>query len=241
MIIYLNLLHIWCACVKEEKINIVIGLIIVLIMTFTQEQPSSLPETSAREVNIIYNMNDHVALTNDDKEIRGFIKDTYGEAPILIKREAPRDLSVPNKKNDAKSTELIENNSGDPKNDHSKSTKYYEGELQNQSEQKHTAEGSNSIGNMNVQDRKDEQGVADIGSSRPNQNFDDPTISSIQLEMVVEQGPNNSSSSWSPISMTKDTLHLTEGPVTYPSNVRDPGKLLVSLHNYILNNDYVNG
>ncbi|KAI8016685.1 hypothetical protein LOK49_LG05G01388 [Camellia lanceoleosa] len=190
------------------------------------EQPSSLPETSAREVNIIYNMNDQVALTNDDKEIWGFIKDTYGEAPILIKREAPRDLSVPNKKNDAKSTELIENNSGDPKNDHSKSTKYYEGELQNQSEQKHTAEDSNLIGNMNVQDRKDEQGVADIGSSRPNQNFDDPTISSIQLEMVVEQGPNNSSSSLSPISMTKDTLHLTEGPVTYPSNVRDPGKLL---------------
>ncbi|XP_028051174.1 uncharacterized protein LOC114255819 [Camellia sinensis] len=191
-----------------------------------EEQPSSLPETSAREVNIIYNMNDQAALTNDDKEIWGFIKDTYGEAPILIKREAPRDQSVPNKKNDAKFTELIENNSGDPKNDHSKSTKYYEGELQNQSEQKHTAEDSNLIGNMNVQDRKDEQGVADIGSSRPNQNFDDPTISSIQLEMVGEQGPNNSSSSLSPISMTKDTLHLTEGPVTYPPNVRDPGKLL---------------
>ncbi|KAL6967644.1 hypothetical protein U1Q18_033453 [Sarracenia purpurea var. burkii] len=42
------------------------------------------PKKSAPEANIIYDVNDQVVYANDHKEILEFIKDTYGEAPVMV-------------------------------------------------------------------------------------------------------------------------------------------------------------
>ncbi|XP_057483577.1 uncharacterized protein LOC130770233 isoform X2 [Actinidia eriantha] len=217
------------------------------------EEQSDSPEKSAQEVNIIYE-NDQVVITNDDEDILEFIKNTYGEAQTLTKREAPEELSVLITKNDVKQYEITEGNSGDLDNDHSNSPDYFDEEFK-----------TPSVLCLDT--------TSHVGSSRANLNSNDSVASVTQPEIVAEQGPNDASSSSSITSVTEekapisqaslpiydqttqtkvqqigsevvddnflerrlpkssnltvshDTLHLTEDSATYLCGDRNPGKL----------------
>ncbi|KAL7173243.1 hypothetical protein ACSBR2_032667 [Camellia fascicularis] len=168
------------------------------------EKRSDSPEKSTQEADIIHGMNDQVVFAKDDREIMEFIKDTYGEAPILTKQEAPEDLSV-RTMNNTESAEITEGDYGLPESDHSDSTECIEGEFKRQSEQ-----GSNLIGNKNIQDREDEQSVVDVGSFGYNWNSTDPIASVMQPEIIAKQGPPDSSLSLSPTSVTEGNVPISE-------------------------------
>ncbi|XP_028053319.1 uncharacterized protein LOC114257732 isoform X3 [Camellia sinensis] len=168
------------------------------------EKRSDSPEKSTQEADIIHDMNDQVVFAKDDREIMEFIKDTYGEAPILTKQEAPEDLSV-RTMNNTEPAEITEGDYGLPESDHSDSTECIEGEFKRQSEQ-----GSNLIGNKNIQDREDEQSVVDVGSFGYNWNSTDPIASVMQPEIIAKEGPPDSSLSLSPTSVTEGNVPISE-------------------------------
>ncbi|CAL5426825.1 unnamed protein product [Camellia sinensis] len=168
------------------------------------EKRSDSPEKSTQEADIIHDMNDQAVFAKDDREIMEFIKDTYGEAPILTKQEAPEDLSV-RTMNNTEPAEITEGDCGLPESDHSDSTECIEGEFKRQSEQ-----GSNLIGNKNIQDREDEQSVVDVGSFGYNWNSTDPIASVMQPEIIAKEGPPDSSLSLSPTSVTEGNVPISE-------------------------------
>ncbi|KAI7982465.1 hypothetical protein LOK49_LG15G01275 [Camellia lanceoleosa] len=170
----------------------------------TKQKRSDSPEKSTQEADIIHDMNDQVVFAKDDREIMEFIKDTYGEAPILTKQEAPEDLSA-RTMNNTEPAEITEGDYGLPESDHSDSTECIEGEFKRKSEQ-----GSNLIGNKNIQYREDEQSVVDVGSFGYNWNSTDPIASVMQPEIIAKEGPPDSSLSLSPTSVTEGDVPISE-------------------------------
>lgn len=110
-----------------------------------------------------------------------------GGAPELIKREATEGLSPFTMENDEKSLEVTE------------------GEYRQQSSQT-----SNSNGNENIQDRRGEPVIIDVGSSGPFHSSNDTIASTMEPEIVAEQGPSDSSSSSSSTSVTQEKLSISE-------------------------------
>ncbi|XP_058198895.1 uncharacterized protein LOC131314345 isoform X4 [Rhododendron vialii] len=169
------------------------------------EERSDSPKISAQELNTDCDASDEVVFAYDDTEILEFIKNTYGEAPVLIKRETTEGPSTVTMENDEKPLEIIEGYSGDPEHDYSNPTEFFEGEYGQQS-----SLTSNSIGNENIQDRRGEPVVIDVGSSGPIHNSNDTIASTMQPEIVAEQGPSDSSSSSSSSSVTQEKFPISE-------------------------------
>lgn len=153
-------------------------------------------------MNIVRGTNDEVVLVNDDTEILEFIKNTYGEAPVLIKREG---LSTLTMEKDVKPLEITEGYSGVPEHDNSNPTEFLEGEYRRQS-----LLISNLNGNENIQYRRDEPVVIDVESSGSNHSSNDTTAAAMQPEIVAEQGPSDSSSSSSSSSMTQEKFPISD-------------------------------
>ncbi|GFZ01635.1 glycosyl hydrolase family protein [Actinidia rufa] len=179
--------------------------------------------TKLVEVNIIYE-NDQVVITNDDEDILEFIKDTYGEAHTLTKRETPDELSVLTTKSNVKQGEITEVNSGDLDNDHSNSPDYFDEEFK-----------TPSVLGLDT--------TSDSGSSGDNSNSNDSIASVTQPAIMTEQGPNDASSSSSSTSVTEKKAPISqaslpiydqithtkvqqiEDSATYLCDDRNPGKL----------------
>ncbi|GFZ01631.1 glycosyl hydrolase family protein [Actinidia rufa] len=143
------------------------------------------------EVTIIYE-NDQVVITNDDEEdILEFIKDTYGEAHTLTKRETPDELSVLTTKSNVKQGEITEVNSGDLDNDHSNSPDYFDEEFK-----------TPSVLGLDT--------TSDSGSSGDNSNSNDSIASVTQPAIMTEQGPNDASSSSSSTSVTEKKAPISQ-------------------------------
>lgn len=171
----------------------------------TKQEQSDSPDISSGEVNIVRDTNDEVVLVNDDTEILEFIKNTYGEAPVLIKREAREGLSTLTMEKDVKPLEITEGYSGVPEHDNSNPTVFLEGEYRRQS-----LLISNLNGNENIQYRRDEPVVIDVESSGSNHSSNDTTAAAMQPETVAEQGPSDSSSSSSSSSMTQEKFPISD-------------------------------
>ncbi|KAI8523623.1 hypothetical protein RHMOL_Rhmol13G0088500 [Rhododendron molle] len=169
------------------------------------EERSDSPEISARELNTDCDTSDEVVFAYDDTEILEFIKNTYGEAPVLIKRQTTEGPSTVTMENDEKPLEIIEGYSGVPEHDYSNPTECFEGEYRQQS-----SLTSNSIGNENIQDRRGEPVVIDVGFSGPIHSSNDTIASAMQPEIVAEQGPSDSSSSSSSTSVTQEKFPISE-------------------------------
>ncbi|GFZ19604.1 hypothetical protein Acr_28g0003090 [Actinidia rufa] len=179
------------------------------------EKAVELPESSEthstdfdgkvhEEVNIIYE-NDQVVITIDDEDILEFIKDTYGEAHTLTKRDAPEELSVLTTKNDVKQDEITEGNSGQEivaeqgPNDASSSSSFT-----SVTEEKALI----SQASLPIYDQTTQRKVQKIGS-----------------EVVVDSFLDRRLPESSNLTVSHDTLHLTEDSATYLCGDRNPGKL----------------
>lgn len=147
------------------------------------------------------NTSDEVFFAYDDTEILEFIKNTYGEAPVLINRETTEGPSTVTMENDEKPLEIIEGYSGVPEQDFANPTEFFEGEYRQQ---------SSLTSNSNIQDRRGEPVDIDFGSSGPIHSCNDTIALAMQPEIVAEQGPSDSSSSSSSTSVTQEKFPISE-------------------------------
>ncbi|PSS09471.1 Guanine nucleotide-exchange factor like [Actinidia chinensis var. chinensis] len=150
------------------------------------------------EVNIIYE-NDQVVITNDDEDILEFIKDTYGEAHTLTKRETPEELSVLTTKSNVKQVTQPAIMTEQGPNDASSSSS---------STSVTEKKAPISQASLPIYDQITQTKVQQIGAEVVDDNF---------LDRRLPESSN--------LTVSHDTLHLTEDSATYLCDDRNPGKL----------------
>lgn len=213
--------------------------------------PSDKP---AEEVNISYNVDDAVS-THDDVENLRATEDRDGGAEKSVMQEVLGDPTQPDEKSNMESRNIIEfkslnspEKSGEDMNinhdvdgpvvhinDHMEDLNPTEN-IERNSEKLIEHEVIHNI-SMQVEDKentiqtqasKEDQSTEEVGVSGIHQSSDDPTTSSIQPELVVEQVPDNASSSSSPKSVLPDRI---------PTDQRSPSDFNQQMHTDVSESD----